>query len=102
MLDASVERVNLALLLLDPTGVVLARSALAGELLSRDCGVIVGDDARLRIAATGAPVVDSRRVPGRRSIELPLRIERGEARAADVAAVASGRARGLDGGAVRS
>jgi DNA-binding CsgD family transcriptional regulator len=78
VLDASVERMNLALLLLDANGAVLARSALAAELLARDCGVMVGGDATLRITATGAAVVDTARALGRRSAEQPLRIERAD------------------------
>jgi DNA-binding CsgD family transcriptional regulator len=76
VLDASIERVNLALLLLDARGVVLARSALAGQLLGKGCGVVVGDDGMLRFAATGVPVVDDRRVPGGRAVEPPIRIVR--------------------------
>jgi len=76
MLDASVAKVNLALLLLDARGVVLARSVLAGQLLAGDCGVTTDAGGTLRIAATGEPVVDPERTPTRRAAELPLRLPR--------------------------
>ena len=76
VLDASIERVNLALLLLDGDGVVLARSALAGQLLEGGCGVVVDPDGTLRIAASGMPVVENWRPPGRRAVEPPIRIAR--------------------------
>lgn len=76
MLQASVAKVNLALLLLDADGIVLARSLLAEDLLAGDCGVTMDGNGTLRIADNGEPVVQPGRPTSRRSGDLPLRLPR--------------------------